>query len=527
MTTSEKQRQQQAELHKKLWTMANDLRGQMEAYDFKNYILGLIFYRYLSEKTEARIAKLLEEDNISYEDAWKDEEYREGLIETLLEEIGFVIEPEYLFSSMVTEIPKGDKGTFDVELLHKAIKAIEESTLGTNSQQDFEHLFDDMDLTSTKLGRDVKSRSKLIAKIILSINDIPFLHDDVDIDVLGDAYEYLISQFAANAGKKAGEFYTPQQVSKILAKIVTHDKPNLKNVYDPTCGSGSLMLRVAKESNVRLFYGQELTTTTFNLARMNMLLHDLRYTDFDIKNDNTLENPKHVDMRFEAVVANPPYSANWSADAKYLDDERFSDYGRLAPKSKADFAFVQHMIHQLDDNGTMAVVLPHGVLFRGAAEGIIRQFLIEEKNYLDAVIGLPANVFFGTSIPTCVLVFKKTRKADDNVIFIDASKEFEKGKNQNNLTDENVDKIVDTYKSRETIERYSYAAKLEEIKENDYNLNIPRYVDTFIEEEAVDLEAVQVRMNEIDQEIEEIDRELEKYFKELGVGLGERTSIEI
>ncbi|AQU78421.1 type I restriction-modification system subunit M [Planococcus faecalis] len=527
MTTSEKQRQQQAELHKKLWTMANDLRGQMEAYDFKNYILGLIFYRYLSEKTEARIAKLLEEDNISYEVAWKDEEYREGLIETLLEEIGFVIEPEFLFSSMVTEIPKGDQGKFDVELLHKAIKAIEESTLGTDSQQDFEHLFDDMDLTSTKLGRDVKSRSKLIAKIILSINDIPFLHDDVDIDVLGDAYEYLISQFAANAGKKAGEFYTPQQVSKILAKIVTHEKPDLKNVYDPTCGSGSLMLRVAKESNVRLFYGQELTTTTFNLARMNMLLHDLRYTDFDIQNEDTLENPKHVDMRFEAVVANPPYSANWSADAKYLDDERFSDYGRLAPKSKADFAFVQHMIHQLDDNGTMAVVLPHGVLFRSGAEGVIRQFLIEEKNYLDAVIGLPANVFFGTSIPTCVLVFKKTRKEEADVIFIDASNEFEKGKNQNNLTDENVDKIVDTFKSRETIERYSYAANLEEIKENDYNLNIPRYVDTFVEEEPVDLEVVQVRLKEIDKEIEEIDRELEEYFKELGVGLGERTSVEI
>ncbi|MTD31880.1 type I restriction-modification system subunit M [Planomicrobium sp. YIM 101495] len=527
MTTSEKQRQQQAELHKKLWTMANDLRGQMEAYDFKNYILGLIFYRYLSEKTEARIAKFLEEDNISYEDAWKDDEYREGLVEALLEEIGFVIEPDFLFSSMIKEIPKGEQGKFDVELLHKAIKAVEESTLGTESQQDFEHLFDDMDLTSTKLGRDVKSRSKLIAKIMMSINDIPFLHDDVDIDVLGDAYEYLISQFAANAGKKAGEFYTPQQVSKILAKIVTHEKPDLKNVYDPTCGSGSLMLRVAKESNVRLFYGQELTTTTFNLARMNMLLHDLRYTDFDIQNDNTLENPKHIDMRFDAVVANPPYSAKWSSDAKYLDDERFSDYGKLAPKSKADFAFVQHMIHQLDDNGTMAVVLPHGVLFRGAAEGVIRKFLIEEKNYLDAVIGLPANIFFGTSIPTCVLVFKKNRQADADVIFIDASNEFEKGKNQNNLTDENVDKIVDTYKSRETIDKYSYAASLDEIKENDYNLNIPRYVDTFVEEEPVDLEAVQVRLKEIDQEIEEIDRELEEYFKELGVGLDERTSVEI
>lgn len=517
MTTSEKQRQQQAELHKKLWTMANDLRGQMEAYDFKNYILGLIFYRYLSEKTEARIAKLLEEDNISYEDAWKDEEYREGLIETLLEEIGFVIEPEYLFSSMVTEIPKGDKGTFDVELLHKAIKAIEESTLGTNSQQDFEHLFDDMDLTSTKLGRDVKSRSKLIAKIILSINDIPFLHDDVDIDVLGDAYEYLISQFAANAGKKAGEFYTPQQVSKILAKIVTHEKPDLKNVYDPTCGSGSLMLRVAKESNVRLFYGQELTTTTFNLARMNMLLHDLRYTDFDIQNEDTLENPKHVDMRFEAVVANPPYSANWSADAKYLDDERFSDYGRLAPKSKADFAFVQHMIHQLDDNGTMAVVLPHGVLFRGGAEGVIRQFLIQDQNYLDAVIGLPANIFFGTGIATCILVFKKNRKIEDGILFIDASKEFDKGKNQNQLSDLHIEKIINTYTKREVIERYSYVASLELIQENDFNLNIPRYVDTFVEEAQIDLKEVKVNLMKIEEELISIDRELEVCFKELGV----------
>lgn len=515
MTTSEKQRLQQAELHKKLWTMANDLRGQMEAYDFKNYILGLIFYRYLSEKTEARIEKLLEEDNITYEDAWKDEEYKEGLIETLLEEIGFVIEPEFLFSSMVKEIHIGEKGNFDIELLHKAIKAIEQSSLGTNSQQDFENLFDDMDLTSTKLGRDVKSRSKLIAKIMVSINEIPFLHDDVDIDVLGDAYEYLISQFAANAGKKAGEFYTPQQVSKILAKIVTHNKPNLKNVYDPTCGSGSLMLRIAKESNVRLFYGQELTTTTFNLARMNMLLHDLRYTDFDIKNDDTLENPRHVDMRFEAVVANPPYSANWSADSKFLDDDRFSAYGKLAPKSKADFAFVQHMIHQLDDNGTMAVVLPHGVLFRGAAEGIIRKYLIEEKNYLDTVIGLPANIFFGTGIATCILVFKKSREVDDRVLFIDASKEFDKGKNQNQLSDQHIEKIIETFIERRVIDKFSYSATLEEIKGNDFNMNISRYVDTFEDEEPIDMGGVQKSLIKIDEEISAIDQQLDSYFKEL------------
>ena len=517
MTTSEKQRLQQAELHKKLWDMANDLRGKMEAYDFKDYILGLIFYRYLSEKTESRVEKLLEEDSISYAKAWSDGEYREALAEELLQQIGYVIKPEYLFSNIMIEIEKGDNGRFDTELLQEAINAVTESTLGADSQADFEHLFDDMDLTSSKLGRDVSSRSKLIAKIIASVNNIPFLHDDVDIDVLGDAYEYLISKFAASAGKSAGEFYTPQQVSKVLAKIVTVGKTNLKNVYDSTCGSGSLLLRVAKEANVRKFYGQELTSTTYNLARMNMLLHDVSYQNFDIQNADTIEEPQHMEMKFEAVVANPPYSAKWSSDAAFLDDERFSAYGRLAPKSRADYAFVQHMIHQLDDNGTMAVVLPHGVLFRGAAEGVIRKYLIDDKNYLDAVIGLPANVFFGTSIPTCIMVFKKCREADDNVIFIDASNEFEKGRNQNILTDENVEKIVETYKSRETIDKYSYAAQLNEIEENGYNLNIPRYVDTFEEEEPVDLEAVSDRMTEIDEEIAEIDAELAKYFKELGV----------
>jgi type I restriction enzyme M protein len=517
MTSTEKQRLQQAELHKKLWNMANDLRGQMEASEFKNYILSLIFYRYLSEKTEARVEKLLEEDNVSYVEAWEDEEMCEALTEELVQQIGYVIEPKYLFSSMIEEIAKGDQGTFDTEMLQNAVNAITESTLGTDSQDDFQNLFDDMDLASSKLGRDVKSRSKLIAKIVASINQIPFLHDNVEIDVLGDAYEYMISQFAANAGKKAGEFYTPQQVSKILAKIVTIGKSDLKSVYDPTCGSGSLLLRVAKEANVRKFYGQELTSTTYNLARMNMLLHDVSYQNFDIRNDNTLEIPHHLDMRFEAVVANPPYSAKWSANTKFLDDERFSAYGKLAPSSKADFAFIQHMIHQLDDNGTMAVVLPHGVLFRGAAEGAIRKYLIEEKNYLDAVIGIPANIFFGTSIPTCILVFKKCREADDNVFFIDASSEFEKGKNQNLLREKDVEKIIDTYIKRETVDKYSYAATLDEIRENEYNLNIPRYVDTFEEEAPIDTVAVQNRLKEIDEEITGIDVELDKYFKELGI----------
>ncbi|MDZ4545017.1 type I restriction-modification system subunit M [Bacillus cereus] len=517
MTTSEKQRQQQSELHKKLWAMANDLRGQMDAYEFKDYILGLIFYRYLSEKVEFRANELLKEDEISFAEAWGNEEYKEDLAEYLVSELGYVIEPQYLFSNLVIEIEKGIKGNFDVELLQNGVKAIEASTLGTDSQEDFQNLFDDMDLTSSKLGRTVEARSKLIAKVVVNIAGIPFLQDDVEIDVLGDAYEYMISQFAANAGKKAGEFYTPQQVSRILAKIVTAGKSEIRNVYDGTCGSGSLLLRVGKEARVYKYFGQEKVSTTYNLARMNMLLHDIPYKRFDIKNADTLEEPQHLDERFEAIVANPPYSAKWSADDKFKDDERFSAYSKLAPKSKADFAFVQHFIHQLDDNGTFAVVLPHGVLFRGAAEGAIRKYLIEEKNYLDAVIGLPANIFYGTSIPTCILVFKKCRKHDDNVIFIDASNEFEKGKNQNLLTDENVEKIVSTYLNRDAIDKYSHAATLEQIKENDYNLNIPRYVDTFEEEEPVDLDVVAKRLKEIDEEIIKVDRELEQYFKELGV----------
>lgn len=517
MTTTELQRYQQGELHKKLWDMANDLRGQLEAYEFKDYILGLIFYRFLSEKTEDRANKLLEEDNISYKDAWKDQAYREGLKDQLIREIGYVIEPDYLFSSMIEEIAKGEQGKFDIEMLQKAVTAVTESTLGAESQEEFRNLFEDMDLSSSKLGRDVKSRSKVIAKVMVNINSIPFTHDDADIDILGDAYEYLIGQFAAHAGKKAGEFYTPPQVSKIIAKIVTLGKQNLRNVYDPTCGSGSLLLRVNKEAKVRKFYGQEKTSTTYNLARMNMLLHDVSYHNFDIQNADSLEEPRHLDMRFEAVVANPPYSAKWSADEKFLQDERFSAYGKLAPKSKADFAFVQHMIHHLDDNGTMAVVLPHGVLFRGAAEGVIRKYLIEEKNYLDAVIGLPANIFFGTNIPTCILVFKKCREVNDSILFIDASKDFEKGKHQNRLRDEDVDKIVDTYANRREIKKYSYAASIAEVKANDFNLNIPRYVDTFDDEEVIDIVSVKTRLQEIDNELAHIDATLASYFKELGV----------
>lgn len=520
MGVAEKQSKQQAELHSKLWSMANDLRGSMDASEFKNYILGLIFYRFLSEKLVKYVnTKLLNQDKVSYEDAWKNKDYRDAIIEDLIKDsdCGYVIEPDYLFSNLIHLI---ETGNFDISVLSKAIGKLQDSTFGNASQHDFENLFEDMDLNSSKLGRGEAEKSKLIGTIMQKINDIDFDFEDTEIDVLGDAYEYLIGQFAASAGKKAGEYYTPQQVSNILAQIVTMDNKDLKNVYDPTCGSGSLLLRVARQKNVKVssFYGQEKVGTTYNLARMNMLLHNVPFNRFDIYNGDTLENPceAHMKMTFQAIVANPPYSANWSADAKFENDERFSAYGKLAPKSKADYAFIQHMIYLLDDNGTMAVVLPHGVLFRGASEGVIRKYLVEDKNYLDAVIGLPANIFYGTSIPTCILVFKKCRKYD-NVLFIDASKEFEPGKNQNRLRDEDIEKIITTYKNRKEVEKYAHVATMNEIIENECNLNIPRYVDTFEEEEEIDLDAVYDELEKIDEEDRKVTEELNKYLKELGL----------
>lgn len=518
METQEIQAKQQAELHTQLWAMANDLRGNMDASEFKNYILGLIFYRYLSDKLLRFVNFELKEDEITYEEAWNDEDFKDDIIELLTDSeggLGYVIEPNNLWSTLIDKI---NVKQFDISMLAKAVNDLTESTLGLGSQRDFENLFDDMDLNASKLGKTEADRSALISKVMLKINDINFHYEDAEIDVLGDAYEYLIGQFAASAGKKAGEFYTPQQISKLLAKLVTIGKTKLKNVYDPTCGSGSLLLRVAKEAEVVSFYGQEKVSTTYNLARMNMLLHGVPFNHFDIENNDTLEHPneKHMQLTFEAVVANPPYSAKWSADSKFLDEERFSGYGKLAPKSKADYAFIQHMLYLLDDAGTMAVVLPHGVLFRGAAEGVIRKYLIEEKNWLDAVIGLPANLFFGTSIPTCILVFKKCKTHDD-IFFIDASKEFESGKNQNRLTDANIEKILNTYIERKDVEKYAHCASLEEIKENDYNLNIPRYVDTFEEEEEINIHAVMKEIKELEAKRDELDEEIAVYLKELGL----------
>jgi len=390
--------EQKKQLQQQLWNIANTLRGKMDADEFRDYILGFIFYKYLSEKMHIYADQILKEDGITYDEIDEDSEEGQDILEAVkeeaIEQLGYFLKPSELFNQ-VAERGNGSRGSnFILGDLAVILKHIEQSTMGTDSEDDFDNLFEDLDLTSTKLGKTESAKNDLIVKILNHLNKIDFGLKDADSDVLGDAYEYLIGQFASGAGKKAGEFYTPQQVSKILAKLVTTGKTRLKSVYDPTCGSGSLLLRVAKEvEDVTEFYGQELNRTTYNLARMNMILHDVHYSKFDIRQEDTLEHPQHFEDKFEAVVANPPFSAHWSANPLFMSDDRFSQYGKLAPKSKADFAFVQHMIHQLAENGAMAVVLPHGVLFRGAAEGHIRKYLIEDRNYLDAVIGLPANIF--------------------------------------------------------------------------------------------------------------------------------------
>jgi len=500
------------QLEQQLWNIANTLRGKMNADEFRDYILGFIFYKYLAEKMEIYANSILTSDGILFteidESTDEGQEYIEAIREESLAKLGYFLKPSELFSAVAkrgnhneeenegesvsdNEDTYNTKHNFILEDLQKILNNVQNSTMGTESEEDFDNLFEDMDLNSTKLGKTPEARNEIIAKVLAHLDKIDFKLEQTELDVLGDAYEYLIGKFASGAGKKAGEFYTPQEVSIVLAKLVTTGKKKLKSVYDPTCGSGSLLLRVAKEvDEVNDFYGQELNRTTYNLARMNMILHGVHYRKFDIKQEDTLENPQHTEERFEAIVANPPFSAKWSANQLFMSDDRFSQYGKLAPKSKADFAFVQHMVHHLAENGTMAVVLPHGALFRGSAEAHIRQYLIKEKNFLDAVIGLPANIFYGTSIPTCIMVFKKCRE------------------NPNDIS---------TYRERKTEDKYSYVAPLSEIEENDYNLNIPRYVDTFEEEEPIDIEAVAKDIQNLDAELKKTDELIASFCKELNI----------
>ncbi|WP_105436302.1 type I restriction-modification system subunit M [Neorhizobium tomejilense] len=511
--------EQKRKLEQKLWAIADTLRGKMNADEFRDYILGFIFYKYLSERLNLYANGILKQDGIAFIDIKENTEegkaYLEAIADASIDALGYFLKPSELFSSVAR---RGSiKGQFILEDLGRILSNIERSTMGEASEDDFDDLFSDMDLTSSKLGRSEVAKNELIAKVLTQLDEINFELENAKSDILGDAYEYLIGKFASGAGKKAGEFYTPQEVSTILARIVTTGKTRLKTVYDPTCGSGSLLLRVAKEAEVGEFFGQEMNRTTYNLARMNMILHGVHYSNFNLKQEDTLEHPQHIDKRFEAVVANPPFSAQWSANPLLLNDDRYGQYGRLAPASKADFAFVQHMLHQLDDNGTMAVILPHGVLFRGGAEGHIREYIIKERNWLDAVIGLPANIFYGTSIPTCILVFKKCRENPEDILFVDASTCFEKAKNQNVLLPEHIDRIVEAYQRRTEKPRFAVKAKLAQVAEHDFNLNIPRYVDTFEAVDDIDLAAVARELKATEVGMVALDAQIAAFCAELRI----------
>lgn len=499
-----------------LWSGADILRSKMDANEYKDYLLGIVFYKYLSDTFLIKVYDLIYDEKPkslkvsldAYKEALEDESAEE-LKEQIKSECHYLIEPQLTYTCFADA---ARNNAFNRELLQKAFNNIEQS------DPLFADLFTDIDLYSNRLGNGDQKQSDTISSLVKEIDKADLLNSDAEI--LGNAYEYLIGQFASETGKKAGEFYTPQAVSKILTKIAIAGQENKKglSVYDPCMGSGSLLLNAKKyatEPGYIKYYGQELNTSTYNLARMNMFLHGITPENQVLRNGDTLDGdwPTGEETDFNMVLMNPPYSAKWSATVGFLQDERFSDYGVLAPKSKADYAFLLHGLYHLKSNGTMAIVLPHGVLFRGAAEGKIREKLLRAGN-IYAVIGLPANLFYNTSIPTCIIVLKKHRDGRD-VLFIDASKKFDKGKKQNAMTDEHIDAVMELYSKRETVEKESYLASFEDIEKNDFNLNIPRYVDYFEKEEEVDINALLTQMDQTDKELEQAQGEFLFLLKDL------------
>lgn len=508
------------ELSNALYSAADALRAKMDANEYKNYLLGIIFYKYLSDKLLYHVADVEEESDATLEQAQKlyEEEYDDpDLQDDLKNTFSYSIDPQHTFTYINAEIDgkvrEGDRiKTFQISDLADAFNAIE------STSKEFEGLFQDVQLYSPRLGANAQKQADTISNVIKAIAPLEIVHTEGD--TLGDAYEYLIGQFASETGKKAGEFYTPQKVSELLTKLslLGRNYPNGMTVYDPAMGSGSLLLnfkKFAEKPKEVTYYGQEINMSTYNLAKMNMILHNVPSANQHLRNADTLDEdwPPIQEQMFDAVVMNPPYSLHWSANKGFLDDPRFNPYGVLAPKSKADYAFLLHGFYHLKSSGTMAIVLPHGVLFRGGAEGKIRKKLLEDGS-IDAVIGLPANLFYNTSIPTVIIVLKKD-KQDRSIFFIDASKDFEKDKNQNKLREEDIQKILDTYKVRKDVKRYAHLAKFDEIKENDFNLNIPRYVDTFVPEPPVDLKKVAKDLEKTQQEINDNEKELVGMLKQL------------
>ena len=520
-----KVQQQAAELSSQIWSICNDLRGGMDANEFRNYILGTIFYRYLSERTEMYMQDILKEDQISYETAFADAKFRPIVEKWSIDHLGYIIRPQNLFRELYRRIvkPANDADKFSIEDYERAVNELTGSTLGQKSEKAFEGLFNDMRLQDTRLGDTVSERTDKIGKVISKIGDLDMDLQDQQFDILGTAYMILIGLFQSGAGKKGGEFFTPVGPSTLCATLASIGLDEAKTVGDCTCGSCSMLLDIRKHlttGKIGHYYGQENNPTTYNLARMNMLMHGIAYQKFDINKGDTLINDTYGDeLKLTVQVCNPPYSLKWDANPKYLDDPRYSGVGKLAPKSHADLAFVQHMVYHMDEqDGRVAVLLPHGVLFRGGAEEDIRKYLIRDLNRVDAIIGLPANLFHGTGIPVIVMVLKSNRYGNkDNILFIDASKEYKAGKNQNELTDENIQKIIDTYVNRVDVPKYAHVATMEEIRVNDWNLNIPRYVDTAEEEEEIDIVKVKAELAEIQAKKQAVMEKVNSTMKLLGL----------
>ena len=524
---TEKVQAQAAELSSQLWSIANDLRGGMDANEFRNYILGTIFYRYLSERTELYMQDILKDDNLTYEEAFENADFKPIVEKWSLEHLGYIIKPENLFRELNRKVvkPVGDGDKFSVENYERAVNELTGSTLGHKSEAAFAGLFDDMRLQDTRLGDTVSERTDKIGKVIAKIGEIDMDLQDQEFDVLGTAYMILIGLFQSGAGKKGGEFFTPVGPSTLCATLASLGLDEARTVGDCTCGSGSMLLDVRKHlttGRVGHFYGQENNPTTYNLARMNMLMHGIDYQNFSIYKGDTLINDMYGDdLKLTVQVCNPPYSLKWDAKAELTDDPRYSGVDKLAPKSHADLAFLQHMVYHMEEaDGRVAVLLPHGVLFRGGAEEDIRKWLISNVNRLDAVIGLPPNLFHGTSIPVTILVLKSKRNGNcDNILFIDASKDFIKGKNQNELSDEHIKRIIDTYIDRKNVPQYAHVADIQSeiIEKNDYNLNIPRYIDTSEAEMEIDIAQIKTDLEHIKKQKAELLDKINNSMELLGL----------
>lgn len=491
---------ERAELHKTIWRIANDLRGSVDGWDFKSYVLGMLFYRFISENLTAYLndeAYRAGEKDFDYA-ALSDVDAEQGRAETVKEK-GFYILPSHLFSN-VRERARHDANLN--ETLSRVFKDIEGSAIGADSEDDFKGLFDDLDVNSSKVGPTVAKRNEKLVKLLDAIGDLPLSHSGNTIDLFGDAYEYLMQMYASTAGKSGGEFYTPQEVSELLARIAVSGKVEVNKVYDPACGSGSLLLKFAKvlgQDKVRQgFFGQEINLTTYNLCRINMFLHDVNYEKFDIAHGDTLTDPAHWnDEPFEAIVSNPPYSIRWAGDSNPLliNDPRFAPAGVLAPKSKADLAFTMHILSWLATSGTAAIVEFPGVLYRGGAEQKIRQYLID-NNYIDTVIQLPPDLFFGTTIATCIIVLKKSKR-DNATLFIDASAEFVRNGNKNKLIDANQQKVINAFTGRKDVAHFARLVENADIVANAYNISVSSYIEQRNNDEVVDIKALNAKIASI------------------------------